>query len=51
MLLTITSNCKNIIIVLIRCYILFDLLNYYFMYLDYKNLKYKYLIDDIAINI
>ena len=37
--------------VLIQYYILFVLLNYYFMYLDYKNLKFKYLIDDIAINI
>ena len=51
MLLTITSNCENLIIVLIWYYILFNLLNYYFMYLDYKNLKFKYLINDIDINI
>ena len=34
-----------------KCYLLFNLLTYFlFMILDYKNLKFKYLIDDIIIN-
>ena len=35
-----------------KCYLLFDLLKYFlFKILDYKNLKFKYLIDDIVINL
>ena len=40
------------IFVQIRCYLLFDQLTYALcIILDYENLKFKHLIDDIAIDI
>ena len=36
----------------IGCYLLFDLYTYFlYIILDYKNSKFKYLIDDIAIDL
>ena len=47
MFLTQMSN-----LVSIRCYLLFNPLNYcLYIILDYKNLKFKHLIDDMAIDL
>ena len=46
MFLTCISNFMSI-----RCYLLFNPQNYFLcLILDYKNLKFKYLIDDIVID-